>query len=295
MRTASTQVLNYLNNLLSNPDATAYIADCYTFALQTGLVITYTNADVPITLNGYIYLANSILVHGLKYKCTTGLEVDQQKITISAKQTDTLSGGQPFLQAIGQGVLDGAEIQRERVFLNSWSPTDTANPVGSVILFKGRVGTIDSVGRTSAEITVNSDLVLLDIKMPRRIYSPACQHVLYDSGCGLVKSAFGTNGTVGAGSTQTNIFWSGASSNYDQGTITFSSGVNNGISATVKGHITGSYLILAYPLYTAPTAGDSFTAYWGCDHTQSTCHNKFNNLPNFLGFPFVPPQTYTFF
>jgi uncharacterized phage protein (TIGR02218 family) len=295
MRAASSAVINYINNIRPNPDAIAYIADCYTFTLATGLVLTYTNADVPVTLNGYIYLANSILVNGLKYKCTTGLEVDQQKITISAKTTDTLSAGLPFLQAIGQGVLDGAEIQRERVFLNSWSPTDTVNPVGSVILFKGRVGTVDSIGRTSAEITVNSDLVLLDIKMPRRIYSPACQHVLYDSGCGLLKSAFGTNGTVGAGSTQTNIFWTGAGPNYDQGTITFSSGVNTGISATIKSNVPGSYLILAYPLYVAPSTGDEFTAYWGCDHTKTTCQNKFNNLANFLGFPFVPRQTYTLF
>src|SRR5262245_21611394 len=163
MRSASSQVINYLNNLRANPDAQAFIADCYTFTLATGLILTYTNADVPVTLNGYVCLANSILVDGLKYKCTTGLDVDQQKITISAKTTDTLSGGAPFLQAIGQGVLDGAEIQRERAFLNSWSAADAANPIGSVILFKGRVGTIDSIGRTSAEITVNSDLVLLDL------------------------------------------------------------------------------------------------------------------------------------
>ena len=69
-----------------------------------------------------------------------------------------------------------------------------------MILFKGRIGTVDNVGRTSAQITVNSDLVLLDLQMPRNVYSPACQHVLYDSGCTLIKSAFGTAGTVGTGS-----------------------------------------------------------------------------------------------
>jgi uncharacterized phage protein (TIGR02218 family) len=295
VRAAGTQVINYLNNLRANPDAMSYVADCYTFTLATGLILTYTNADVPVTLNGYVYLANSILVNGLKYKCTTGLEVDQQKITIAAKTTDTLSGGAPFLQAIGQGVLDGAEIQRERAFLNSWSAADAANPIGSVILFKGRVGTIDSIGRTSAEITVNSDLVLLDLMMPRNIYSPACQHVLYDSGCGLVKSAFATAGTAGAGSSFSKINWSGASANFNQGRIIFSSGLNTGVSATIKTSNPGISLTLAYPLYVAPATGDNFAAYWGCDHTKKTCDQKFNNLANFRGFPFVPRQTFTLF
>jgi uncharacterized phage protein (TIGR02218 family) len=246
---------------------------------------------VPVTLNGYVYTANSILVDGLKFKCSIGLEVDQQQITISARATDTV-GGVPFLQALRNGVFDGCAIQRERAFLNSWSIADTANPIGSVILFKGRIGTIDSVGRTSAQITVNSDLVLLDLQMPRNVYSPSCQHVLYDSGCGLVKNAFGTAGTVGAGSTGSVINWSGASKNFRQGTILFSSGVNAGVSANIKSAVAATSLSLSYPLLNAPAAGDTFTSYWGCDHTQSTCTNKFNNLANFRGFPYIPPPTF---
>jgi uncharacterized phage protein (TIGR02218 family) len=247
---------------------------------------------VPVTLNGYVYAANSILVDGLRYKCAAGLEVDQQQITIAALSGEVVSGV-PFLQALRNGVFDGCFIQRDRAFLNSWAQSDCAHPIGSVTLFKGRIGTIDSVGRTSAQITVNSDLVLLDLPMPRNVYSPACQHVLYDSGCGLVKSAFGTNGTVGSGSTNSVINWSGASANYNQGTITFSSGANSGISANVKSTVAGISLTLSYPLFSAPAAGDAFTVYWGCDHSQTTCTNKFNNLANFRGFPYIPPPTYT--
>ena len=299
MKAASTAVINYLNALRADPDAVAIIADCFTFTFISGLVLTYTNADLPIQLNGYTYLANSVLVSGLRYKCTTGLEVDKQQITISATTADTITGGVPFLQALRNGAFDGAEIQRERVFLNSWSPYDTANPIGSVILFKGRVGTIDSIGRTSAQITVNSDLVLLDLQMPRNVYSPFCQHVLFDSGCGAnggpVKSAYGFAGAVGASSTVSLINWTGAAANMAQGTITFSSGVNSGVSANVKSVVAGVSLTLSYPLESAPLTGDAFTAYWGCDHTQATCTGRFNNLPNFRGFPYVPPPTFTLF
>jgi hypothetical protein len=269
MRAASPALIAYINALRAKPDAQAIVADCYTFTLLTGLVLTYTNADLPVTLNGYVYAANSILVDGLKFKCAAGLEVDQQQITISARATDTV-GGVPFLQALRNGVFDGCEIQRERAFLNSWSPADTAAPIGSVILFKGRIGTIDSIGRTTAQITVNSDLVLLDLQMPRNVYSPACQHVLYDSGCTLVKSAFGTAGTVGAGSTGSLI----------------------GVSATVKSSVAGVSFHLHYALLNPPATGDAFTVYFGCDHTQATCTSKFNNLANFRGFPYIPGPSY---
>jgi uncharacterized phage protein (TIGR02218 family) len=293
MRSTSTALRNYLNAVRADPDAQTFMADCFTFTLITGLILTFTNADVPITLNGYVYAANSILVDGLRFKCAAGLEVDQQQITIAALSGDTV-GGVPFLQALRNGVFDGCYIQRDRAFLNSWSLADCANPIGSVTLFKGRVGMIDSVGRTSAQVTVNSDLVLLDLLMPRNVYSPACQHVLYDSGCSLIKSAFGTNGTVGTGSTNSIINWSGASANYNQGTLTFSSGANSGISANVKSTVAGISLTLMYPLLNTPATGDAFTVYWGCDHTQTTCTNKFNNVANFRGFPYIPPPSQMF-
>lgn len=291
MRAATPALIDYLNAVRANPDPQMFTADCYTFTLRSGLILTYTNADVPVTLNGYVYAANSILVDGLKFKCTVGLEVDQQQITVAARATDTV-GGVPFLQALANGVFDGCEIQRVRAFLNSWSAPDAANPIGSVILFKGRIGTIDSIGRTSAQITVNSDLVLLDLQMPRNVYSPSCQHVLYDSGCTLAKSAHGTDGIVEAGSTVKLINWAGALTSFNQGSIAFSSGINAGISANVKGAVSGVSLALSYPLLNAPAAGDAFTVFLGCDHTQTTCSSKFNNLTNFRGFPYVPSPTY---
>ena len=282
MRAASSELIAYLNALRSQSDARALVADCYTISLRTGLILTYTNADVPISLNGYVYSANSVLVDGLKFKCDVGLNVDQQQITLSARSTDTV-GGIPILQAIRNGLLDGAEIQRERAFLPSW----TGAPIGSVILFKGRVGAIDNIGRTTAQITVNSDLVLLDIDMPRNLYSPSCQHRLYDSGCTLVKNAFGASGAVGSGSTNVTINWSSSSPVYTQGTATFISGANTGVTANVKSSSSTGFQ-LSYPLDAIPAAGDAFTIYQGCDHTQATCKNKFNNLAKLSWVPLYP-------
>jgi uncharacterized phage protein (TIGR02218 family) len=286
VKPASSALISYLNAARASPDVPIFMADCFTFTLLSGLILRYTNVDVTFSYNGNTYLGNSVLVDGLKYRAAVGLEVDQQQITVAARSTDTITGGAAFLQALRDGSFDGCEIERDRVF---FSDAIGGTAIGSVTLFKGRLGVVDEIGRTSAKLTVNSDLVLLDIDMPRNIYQPTCLHTLYDSGCTLVKNAFGANGTVGAGSTASVINWSGTSPVYQQGSITFTSGVNAGVTANVNSVVAGTSLTLGYPLQSPPAAGDGFTVYQGCDHTPGTCQAKFNNLTNFRGFPYVPP------
>src|SRR5580704_12332421 len=286
MKPTSSALISYLNTARANADVPLLMADAFTFTLRSGLVLCYTNVDVTFSYNGNTYLGNSILVDGLKYKAAVGLEVDQQQITIAARSTDTITSGAPFLQALRDGSFDGAEIVRYRVF---FSDRIGGTAIGSVLLFKGRLGVIDEIGRTSAKLTVNSDLVLLDIDMPRNVYQPTCLHTLYDSGCTLHKSDFQASGTVSTGSTASIIYWPGANANFAQGTITFTSGFLAGVTATVGSVVNGSSLNLINPLQSVPAPGDGFTVYFGCDHTLTTCQAKFNNLVNFRGFPYVPP------
>ncbi len=286
MRPVTPALASFLAGLRAQRDAPVLMADCYALALRTGATLAVTNADVPVVLGGTTFRADSLLVDGLAYRCATGLDVDKQQITIAARPSDTV-GGIPFLQAVRNGVLDGCTVRRDRAFLTAWD----APPIGWVTLFKGRVATVDAVGRTTAQITVASDLVLLDVDMPRNLYGPCCNHVLFDSGCGLVKNAWGAAGTVGAGATALAVPWAQASAAYAQGTITFTSGANTGATANIKGAGAGA-LTLSYPLPAVPAPGDGFTAYQGCDHTLATCRGTFNNGANFRGFPFVPvPET----
>lgn len=295
MKPVTSALLAYLNALRPTGDAALYMADCFTITLGSGSianiaagqVLAYTNFDVPVALNGKTYLANSVQIDGLKYKSSIGVNVDEQTITLSAYPTMTI-GGAPFLAAIQQGLLDGAEIQRDRAFFTSVSGAVPLVPLGSILLFKGRVTKIDSIGRTTAQIKVASDLTLLTIDMPRRLLQPNCVHALYDSGCTLARAAFTFSGSLGSGSSAIALNWAAATSNFQQGSIIFTSGANDGVVSTIKTATSGA-LTLAYPLPTPPTAGDAFTATWGCDHTLPTCTAKFANEANFLGFPYVPP------
>ncbi len=286
MKPASTALINYLNAVRAAPDAVMLMADAFAFTFAGGSVLGYTNVDVSFSYDGTLYAANAVRIDGLKFKQSIGLDVDSQQISVAALSTDTITGGAAFLQALRNRAFDGCRIARYRVF---FSDAIGGTVVGGVLLFQGRLGVIDEIGRTSAKLTVNSDLVLLDNDMPRNLYQPTCLHTLYDSGCTLSKASFASNGVVGAGSNFSQINWSGASANFAQGTISFGSGVNSGVSATVGSALAGVALYLIYPLQSAPAPGDSFTVYFGCDHSEGTCLAKFNNLANFRGFPFVPP------
>ena len=287
MKPASPALIAYLNAVRGSQDGQLAMADAFLFNLLDGATLGYTNSEITFTFDGQQYLGNSILIDGLKYKASIGLDVDQQTIDVAARSDQTV-GGVPFLQALREGVFDGCEITRYRVFFNA-VPISTASIVDGVILFKGRLGNIEQIGRTSAKLTVNSDLVLLDIDMPRNVYQPTCLHTLYDSGCTLSAASFSATGTVGSGSTASTINWSGAGANYQQGTINFTSGVNDGVTATVGSVVAGTSLGLIYPLEEAPATGDAFTVFFGCDHTLGTCKTKFNNAANHRSFPFVPP------
>jgi uncharacterized phage protein (TIGR02218 family) len=284
VKSTTAAVVNLLDAAMAAPDAPIAFAECFTFITTTGTQYAWTNVDYPVTYDGSTFLANGPLVQGLKYKGTIGLEVDKQQITIAARPTDTINGA-PFLVALRDGAFDGAPVYRDRVFLTA--PNGTV--VGGVRMFQGRVSTVDNVGRTSATLTVASDLVILDYDMPRNLFSPTCVHTLYDAGCGVIRGTYSVNGTCGGGSTSITIFFSGALAIHAQGSLVFSSGANANVRTTVKQVNVGVALILMYPLPFAPSTGDAFTVAAGCDHTQATCQGTFNNLPNFRGFPYVPP------
>lgn len=283
MKAASAELVAHLAAARAST-APLFMADCFTFTLINGTVLRYTSADIPIKVGAQTFVANSVLVSGLRYRASVGLEVDSQQIRVDADEDDVIAGGLPFMVAVRRGLFDRAALIRERAFLASW---DAPAAVGSVIMFKGVIATVDQVGQTTALMTVNSELTYLDTQIPRNLYQVTCLHTHYDAGCGLNRNLFSAAGQVEAGSTRLAIVWAGAQSVYTQGRIVFAGGANDGLSATVR-RVAGSVMTLSAPLPDDPVVGDAFTVYQGCDHTKPTCAAQFNNLANFRGFPFVP-------
>ncbi len=264
------------------------MADLYTVTLASGTVFHWADFDQDIVhpTNGYTYISTGPVLKRSKTRTIIGVEVDTLDISIFGRTTDTVNG-LPLLAAAQAGAFDGATLVLERAFL---SPIPTA--LGVVNLFTGRFADV-TLGRTEFQVRVNSLTESLNINLPRNIYQPGCTHVLYDSGCGLTKSTYGTSSTITSGSTtsQLNCALSTGAGYFNRGSIKFTSGALSGVTRTVKNYSPGSISLLL-PLPNIPAIGDTFIAYAGCDKQQSTCTSKFNNLAQFRGAPYIPvPMT----
>ena len=140
-------------------------------------------------------------------------------------------------------------------------------------------------------------LAYLQTTFPRNYFLSACNHCLFDAGCGLSKASYAVSGTVTSAATPTLTTFASSCTQADGwfalGSVVWTSGANKGIVCPVKAYANanGAFTII-YPAGAVPAVGDTFTAYPGCDKTQATCTTKFSNQAHFRGFPYVPtPET----
>lgn len=297
MKTVTTALQTRISDILNGfqPDTVnnLIVADLFWFQFLDSTQLGLTNHDRPIskfspyllgTLPGPEPYQPSVVKRGAIVS-KVGIEVEE--LDVEVMDGSQLVGGVPFFTAAAQGRLDGARLTIMSIyFLNP------AEGLGFVTDFVGAVAPV-KVSHGGVKLKVRSDVEKLNVKMPRYVYQPGCQHTLYDTKCALSKSSFQGLGTVTSGSTATTIN-SGlaqAAGYFDLGEVIFTSGANNGLRRSVKSYTPGVH-VLSNPLPVAPAVGDTFTAYAGCDKRRTTCQTKFNNLNRFRGFPYVPvPET----
>ncbi len=282
MKSITTQLQTFLNSAIEFA-----VCDLLTITLNNSTVVHATNADIDIMWNSILYSSSAIKFGRSKSSSATGGKTAELELDIYADDSSLLNGI-PILQAIRAQAFDGAQIRIDTLFLSDWK-----TPQGIVNNFLGMASDIEA-GRTSAKITAKSYLHLLDVQMPRNFYQPGCSHALYDAGCTLLIANYTIACIALAGSgnlTLNAAALTQANGWFTRGFVTFTSGQNNGLRYTVANYVTGT-LTLTRPLRFPVAAGDTFNVCAGCDHQQSTCTSKFNNLLNFKGYPYVPqPET----
>jgi uncharacterized phage protein (TIGR02218 family) len=196
-----------------------------------------------------------------------------------------------FFDGVNDGLFDGALIYVMRYITSA-----TQNVSGIVKEWVGWMGQIKA-SRDKITIEVNSLMQQLNMRIPKRMYSPSCTHALYDAGCTLNKANYTYGFTVGSvDSSYPQQIVHPASypgvtvGSFQLGAMEFTSGENAGLIRSVKADY-GSYFWLSSTLPNTPSIGDHFTVTFGCDKTLITCISRFNNFNNFNGFPFIPAET----
>jgi hypothetical protein len=204
----------------SNPKLISYLFYVgATYGLPTPTVLRLCSADQNISIWGQIFKSAGqsnnpgatpqAAIQRSKLRVSTGLEVTNLQVDLFADPTNTVNNS-PILQQIANGMFDGAVCYVQRLIMPTWGQPIPGGILesGLLILFSGNIAE-QKAGRSKATLTVRSRTELLNTQMPRRLFGPGCQHVLFDVGCTLNPASFLQTGQAQAGSNfstiQTNL------------------------------------------------------------------------------------------
>ncbi len=252
---------------------------CWLIARTDGVTQGFTDHDEDVMLGDVTCRAGT----GLSGSETTqklGLAVDGSEFS-GALADDTLNETD-----LAAGRYDTASVE---LWLTDWS-----EPELRVLLAKGTLGEVRREGAafTAEERGLSQRLA----EETGRLYTATCTADLGDARCkiDLADPAFRGSGTVTDVIATSQIAVSGLddfeSGWFTAGRLTFASGANAGLSVEVKTHRKDSTVtITLWQAMPEPmAAGDAFTVTAGCDKRFATCRERFDNVVNFRGFPYIP-------
>ena len=256
------------------------LARCWLITRNDGLTQGFTDHDEDIVLDAVTCRAGSGLTSSEATQ-KLGMAVD------GSEMSGALSDNSLNEADLAAGLYDGASVA---VWLVDWS-----EPGLRVIIAKGTLGEVRREGLAfTAEVRGLSDRLAQE---SGRLYTATCSADLGDARCkiDLTAAAYRGSGAVIVLSATSSFSASGLDTFDDgwftAGKLSFIGGANAGLAVEVKRHRkdAGGVTIdlwQAMPETIAP--GDGFVVTAGCDKRFSTCHDRFDNVVNFRGFPHIP-------
>jgi len=248
---------------------------CWKITRRDGVVMGFTEHDQNIYCDELMYKASTGFTPSA---VATSSELGVNNLDVEGILSDDCITEDD----IAAGRYDYAEIE---IFQVNHQDTDA----GRLILSTGWLDEISiQNGRFVAEIRGLTQQLSTRIG---ELYSPVCRAAFGDTRCGISLSEHSVEGTVTSVASQhqcadetrveVNQFFA-------FGTLTFTSGANNGITIEVKQFQQGGIITLTLPTPYNIAIGDSYRMTAGCDKRFSTCRERFNNVINFRGEPHIP-------
>jgi len=186
------------------------------------------------------------------------------------------------------GLYDGAEV---RIFVVNWQDPSQ----GALRLRRGWLGevTLSSEGQWRTELRGMSQVLAQRLIEP---YTPDCRADLGDARCGVdITDPHWTRPGIVTAPLDALSFTAAIDVTdkpndwFAGGVVLFTSGPNSGRAIEVRGaSLATGDLVLSFPPPFPVGTGDAFDIYPGCDKRLSTCIDRFDNVLNFRGDPFVP-------
>ncbi|MDA0780793.1 MAG: DUF2163 domain-containing protein [Rickettsiales bacterium] len=250
------------------------LATCWKLSRRDGTIMGFTDHNENIIYNSVTYLASSGFTPSAVAN-NSELAVDNMDIegvidSFAIKEED-----------IKAGLYDYAQIE---VFMVNYNDLTQ----GDINLRTGWLGEMKfSKNRFAIEVRGLMQSLTQGIG---QLYSPSCRAELGDLRCGVNLTGYTVTGSV-TSATNNQIFSDSTRAEddayFDFGKITFTSGLNNGLSMEVK-EFRDKIITLVLPLPYTIVVSDTYSLIAGCDKNLNTCISKFSNAANFRGEPHVP-------
>jgi uncharacterized phage protein (TIGR02218 family) len=232
---------------------------------------TYTSGDLELVYNTRTYEPATISRGSVVYN--SNLEVSQLAITAH-------NALEPLIKFFAQNPVELVWVEVLRVFRDQ-------SPIEVGVVFIGQVKTVSVKGLAAAVTCVGFEAYLKQ-PVPIDRYGPQCNATLFDSRCGV--NIADTN--FFAVLTGVLVLENGTCikhanlANYDSHFFSLGYLVWGDYKRMITDHQEDKvYLRFAIPdLIT----GEEVTVYAGCDGNLLTCKDKFNNINNHRGMPFIP-------
>ena len=253
------------------------LATCWRITRRDGAVLGFTDHDRALAFDGVVFSPESGATCAA-ITSTADLAVDNTDLE-GALSADALSAAD-----LAAGRYDGAGVE---IFRVNWR-----NAEERLLVKSGVIGDVRRDGNAfRAEFRGLSHALDQTVG---RVYQRLCDVNVGSAKCGvdLGDPAFAMTGTVTALRDAQSFIGDGFAGFDDgwfaHGLLTWTSGANAGLTAHIKAQVSTGAVDLWLPAGSGIAIGDGFTATAGCDKRHATCREKFSNVINFRGQPFMP-------
>lgn len=249
------------------------VASMIDITLEDGSVLRYTDFEETLTWGAYTYAKRAFEFGGLP---SSG-DLSANSITVNFDNIDSALSA-AFLANEPRG-------QDFRVYL-AFLDADGLLVDDPPLRWSGVTQKCD-LDEDVATVTAIDYQCLLSRQMPCETFDRSCPWVFGDVNCAFDESATALTGqTCDAGTTASVINDAArteAADYWKDGYVQITSGPATGQKGRILSSATG-VITLEHPLDDTPLATNTYSIHQGCDQTDTTCEDRFNNLSNFRGF-----------
>ena len=241
-------------------------AELYKFEFPNNIYY-YTSFYKDVESNYQIYTA----VPMRRSRIESNINIfDNNKLEVVSRPTDTL-----------RDYVSNSTLLNVKVTI---SKLDIVSGTSKVIF----IGTGGGIALKDEFISLSLTPVssIFGFKIPKVLYQPFCNNILFNKTCSLNKTNYQTYTTVTVntdGSLQSDDFTSKPDGWYTGGFVLYGEEYR-----LITNHV-GNKIYLQVS-FNEDVNSKKIYAYPGCDGSPATCQNKFNNLENFVGFPYIPSK-----